>query len=278
MAVDFKTPHTRTSEYLMLPEDIVVKPELNGRHELPDVEWLIESFQQVGQLQPVAVSAEDGKAVLRMGFSRWRAAIEINKRNLLPVPFKLRCVYLRADDLKGFIAGIHENAVRNPAQPIDDAYNIAKLETWNMTHEEIAKIYRQDVKWVAQRLALLDLVPEAQQAVIDGRMKLPAAAHFSKLNKQVQRARLKDKAEGEKITGKDARPEPAPDAQLAATPKVPRMSLADIKAVLQCIIDTGKWPDARFTTAEERKPSDSVQRFIGVLLDEINGAKGSGGD
>jgi len=262
MAVNFSVPHTRTSEYLILPEDIVVKPELNGRSELPDVEWLIESMSnsEIGQLQPIAVSCEDGKAILRAGHSRWRAALEINKRKLTPVPFKLRCVYVRANDQQGFLANIHENIVRNPTQPIDDAHNCAKLEKWNMTHEEIAKLYRQDVKWVEQRLALIDLIPEAQQAVTDGRMKLSAATHFSKLTKEVQAKKLKAKGAEAKITTADAKPDAPAKAR---KPKVENRA-AVVRGILENAVNEGKYPEG--VTART-----STENFCSYLLDILNG-------
>lgn len=52
MAVEFDVKGTRTSEYLFAPEDIEAIAELNGRHELPDVAWIIDSILKHGQLQP----------------------------------------------------------------------------------------------------------------------------------------------------------------------------------------------------------------------------------
>ena len=49
MAVDFKVAHNRTSEYRIAPERIDVRAELNGRHELPDIEWLIADILKNGQ-------------------------------------------------------------------------------------------------------------------------------------------------------------------------------------------------------------------------------------
>jgi ParB-like chromosome segregation protein Spo0J len=276
MAVDFSIPHTRTSEYLIAPEDIVVKPDLNGRHKLPDIDWLIESFARFGQLQPIDISAEEGKAVLRAGHSRWRAAIEGKKRGVLPPEFKLRCSYIRctpdrkngySSDAMGFLANIHENIVRNPAEAIDDAYNIAKLEQWSMTHEEIAKIYRQDVKWVEQRLALIDLVPEAQKAVADGRMKLSAAAHFAKLAKQVQSDKMKAKGDEGKITARDAKPEDAP-----AKPKAKRSDNATVslRAILESAVNEGKYPDGIMA-------GTATEDFCSYLLDVLNGLEVFGG-
>jgi ParB-like chromosome segregation protein Spo0J len=258
---------------LILPEDIIVKPELNGRHNLPDIEWLIESFARFGQLQPIDISAEDGKAVLRAGHSRWRAAYEGKKRGVLPPDFKLRCSYIRctpdrkggySSDAMGFLANIHENLVRNPAEAIDDAYNIAKLEQWNMTHEEIAKIYRQEVKWVEQRLALIDLVPEAQQAVAEGRMKLGAASHFAKLTKQVQHEKLKAKGDEGKITARDAKPDAKLD-DAPAKPKAKRESaLALLRGIIENAVNEGKYPDGI-------KAGTCAEDFCSYLLDLLNG-------
>lgn len=73
MAVDFKVECKRTSEYGFAPQDIVVKPKLNGRHELPNIQWLIDDILDKGQLQPCVIRNEAGKPVLVAGFSRWRA-------------------------------------------------------------------------------------------------------------------------------------------------------------------------------------------------------------
>lgn len=183
MAVNFTPEHSRTSEYRFLPEDIVIKPELNGRHELPDIEWLIESIVLIGQQQAVIIRAEASKPVLSAGFSRWRAVAEINRRKLTTVPLTVRCTYSRGNELDGFLANLHENHVRNAPKPIDDAYNIKKLEAWGQTLEQIAAIYREDVDWVKSRLRLLDLAPEAQTAVSQGRIKPTATAAIAKLAK-----------------------------------------------------------------------------------------------
>ncbi len=115
MAVDFKVEHPRTSEYLFLPKDIKFKPELNGRHELPDIERMIDSLVRNGQLQPVLIRNDGGMPVLVAGFSRWRAAVEINKRKLTEVPFKLRCVYFKGSEQQGVLANISENRLKGAA-------------------------------------------------------------------------------------------------------------------------------------------------------------------
>ena len=200
MAVDFKAEHSRSSEYLFPPEEIEVKPEFNGRFNLPEIDTLIESFLSVGQLQPVLIGNDGGRPVLYAGHRRWRAALEINKRKLGAKPFKLRCVYFRGDEKTAFLATISENHERKQTDEIDDAHNIAKLEqVYAMSHQEIASVYREDLAWVQKRLALLDLTSEAAEALRGGRMKLTAAVAIAKLSKTAQRERIKAAGDG-KIT------------------------------------------------------------------------------
>jgi len=109
MAVEFSVAHSRKTEYLIDPALIVVKPQLNGRVELPDISWLVESMVALGQRVPVEVRNEGGKPVLVSVHSRWRAAVEINKKKLTKGKFLLRCVYSRCNDAyrhSGFLLSV----------------------------------------------------------------------------------------------------------------------------------------------------------------------------
>lgn len=187
MAVTFATEHTRTSEYLFNPAEIVVKPELNGRHEAPDIEPLIASIVKDGQLEPGIVRKDGEQAVLCAGFSRWRAITEINKRKLTPVPLSFRAIYQKANELDGFLINIYENRFRNQTTRLDDAYNVRRLEQWGQTEAQIAAIYGADIKWVKQMQKLVALDPAAQKAVANGRVKPSAIAAVAKLTNEKQR-------------------------------------------------------------------------------------------
>lgn len=206
MSVEFKVAHTRKTEYLIDPSLIKVRPEMNGRTELPDIEWLVESMVAIGQRVPVEIRSDAGKPVLNSGYSRWRAAVEINKKKLVEGKFLLRCVYARCNEQEGFIANIHENHVRNAPTALDDAYNIRRLESWGRSYEEIAEIYHRrngkgepDTRWVKNRLGLIALGNDARQALKDGRLKPTAAQAIAKLSEEQQRERVKG-------TGKVAAP------------------------------------------------------------------------
>jgi ParB-like chromosome segregation protein Spo0J len=244
MAVEFKVDHTRTSEYLIDPADIVVKPELNGRKNLPEIDTLIESFVTMGQLQPVLIGRDGGKPVLYDGHRRWRAGLEINKRKLTPKPFKLRCVYYQGDEKAAFLATVVANHERAQTDEIDDANNIAIMGRWGMSEQEIGAVYHRDAAWVKKRLALLELCDEGAQAVRDGRLKPTAAVAIAKLSKEAQREKIRNSGEG-KITAPPAsqhghaRPRKVteirqfwkPYAERAASGKMSRFAAAQVKFI-----------------------------------------------
>lgn len=228
MPVNFAESAIKRTEgqWLALPEDIDLLPELNGRHDLPNIEWLIQSILTVGQLQPVPIRKTGGRPVLTAGYSRWRAISEINKRNLTPEPLRLICTYKTHTDKQAFIATIHENIVRNATTTMDDAYNIQKLiNVFQMPMEEIADTYRTSASWIKDRLSLIEAAPEVQEAIREGRVKPTAAVAIAKLGRAAQKALV---AKPGKVTAADVK---------AVTPKPERKeakpSLRDaIKALL----------------------------------------------
>lgn len=266
MAVDFKTPHQRSSEYMFLPEDIQIRPDFNGRHEAPDIEWLITSLIKKGQTTPILIGNDGGEPWLKAGHSRWRAAIEINKRKLTPNPFKLRCVYHKGDDLQSFLATISENHDRTPTSAIDDAYNIATLERYNMTLEEIARdVYRQEVKWVKDRLALIELCKEGQTAVMAGTIKPNAAVVLAKLSKVAQKERI---ASGVPLTAASIRKSTAP---AVTVPRIGKANLADVKTIIAQYVEDGSLPEG--VSVDGLRTRDALHVVLSAILDRINGVK-----
>jgi len=223
LAVEFSVG-TRTSEYVIPPEEIIIKPELNGRHEETDVEDLIASFVAIGQLQPVLIGRDGDKPVLYAGHRRWEAAIEINKRKLTPLPFKLRCVYFKGTPAEAFKATVRENHDRKATTPIDDAHNIVKLERFGASIEEIAALYGEKESWVKDRRALADLGAAATKAVREGRLKPTQAKKLAKLSKDAQAEAVRGK---EKVTSKEVR---------AAEGKAPQFGMAEVKDLLRGMV------------------------------------------
>ena len=186
------------------PENIVIVASLNGRHENTDIDSLVADIEANGQHTPCGFrKGEDNETILVYGHRRYRAVIEINKRRAKrgDEPIKLTGTYLRMGEKEAFLRAISENRERKDVSPIDDAANIGTLiENFHYSLEEIAKIYFPDAKkpeeiadsirFVKQRQALLELAPEGEKAVRDGRIKITAAVHLSKLSRQAQREML----------------------------------------------------------------------------------------
>jgi ParB/RepB/Spo0J family partition protein len=178
MAVNFDEPIKRSGEeWAPYPEQLVISPELNGRHDSPDIEPLIQSILQHGQLQLCLTRREGGKMVLAAGFNRWRAVSEINKRKLTPEPLRLKCVYRELSEKQAFLANIAENQCRNATTPMDDAYNIQRLiNVYQMSKDEIAKAYGMSLSWVIQRLGLIEAIPAVEKQIRKGAIKGPLRA------------------------------------------------------------------------------------------------------
>lgn len=231
MAVQFSVEHKRTSEYRFYPEDITIKPDLNGRFDKPEIEWLIMNVLAEGQHTPVVIRNDGGQPVLVAGFSRWRAISEINKRGLSPVKMQVRCTYVQCTEAEAFLVNISENRFRNPTTPLDDAHNIKRLlKVYAMTEDQIAAVYfptakteeelRAARKFVNNRISLIGLAPEAAEEVRSGRVKESAAVAISKLTQDQQREVLKKPGT---IERKDLR-----------EPKAPKRPAKDMELLRRC--------------------------------------------
>lgn len=221
MAVEFTgATGSRTSEYRFLPEMLEIDPAMNGRHELPDVAWIVDSILRHGQLQPVTIRRTAGKPVLVAGFSRWRAVSQINKEKLTEKPLELRCSYTALTEKQAFLANIEENRVRNATTPMDDAYNIQRLiNVYQMTEDEVADAYRASASWVKGRLGLIEATPEVEKEIRAGTIKGPAAQAVAKLSKEHQKNLAKKAKEQGKLTKADIAAETGKQASAKKAPE-----------------------------------------------------------
>ncbi len=259
MAVAFKAAHSRTSEYRFLPEDLVIKPGLNGRAEPPDIEWLKRDILERGQLTPVVIRKDGDKAVLVAGFSRWRAVSELNKGRKKEDKIQLRCTYTMCTEEEGFLANIAENRFRNSTTELDDAHNIkALMVKWGKTEEQIASVYfpaastqqeqKAALKWVRDTARLAQLTKEAEKALKEGRLKLPAAKAIAKLSEEQQQKALSGNGQVKASAIREA----------AGKPKQP-----SLKDILREVINTGKFPGVE---GRECEASQDMMEFLGRLV------------
>ncbi len=247
MAIDFKTQHKRGSEYLFMPEDIAITPEMNGRHDLPDITGIVESIRKYGQLQPVGIRNDGGAPTLVYGFSRWRAISEINETRRPEEKMRIRCTPIRCNEDDGLIANIHENRKRNPTTPLDDAHNIVKLERMGKTIAEIAEEYGESAAWVNGRLSLLSLAPEAKEALASGKIKVTAALAIAKLAAKQQKEAIKKGKPKKEST---------------------RWNFSTVKDTFQYVVREGKPPKEYECSRTEL---EAIERFCSFMLERTTG-------
>lgn len=203
MAVKFESETMKRTSTLVAdyPENILLDAELNGRVEVTDVEDLAADIEANGQRTPVLIRKNDaGQPVLVYGHRRWRAVKLINQRRAKrgePL-IKLEASYETLTDEQAFAAAIAENRFRKDTTPMDDTHNISIwTKRFKKSLDEIAQIYFPEakkaeekaaaVKWVKDRASLVELAPEAAQAVRDGKMKITAAVQLARLSKTQQK-------------------------------------------------------------------------------------------
>ena len=266
--------------YLIDPREIVIREEYNGRHEEPEVDDLVADFlnRDIGQIVPVTITKDDGAPVLIAGHRRYRAALEVTKKKKGPFDgvFKLKCTYFRGSPLECFILTVRENLNRKEVSPLSDAWNISKFRNMEMSDQDIAiKVYsrrtidgKPDVKWIEERAALIELTPEAQEAVAQGRVKPSAVVALAKLRKQAQRDLVKDR-EAKVTTAaikRAAAPEPAETTSDAPAmpPAKRRWAKKDFCGLVQSYIDMTLPPAVAKMDAE-----NAVRTVLSQIQEEI---------
>ncbi len=226
MAVRFEVDNKRTNAYSFLPENITIRPELNGRHDLPDITALKASIVEDGQLQPVLIRNEGGKPVLCAGFSRWRAITELNLERDAADAIMISAVYVRLNEQDGFIANWSENRQRNETTPMDDANHFAQMVKWNWSEKKIAERLGVTTAFVKSRLALSEADESVQKAVSEGRVKPNAAVRIAKLSAKQQRTLAARKG---KLTARDV-------ADAEGKPR--KATMAELRVVIEEAADT----------------------------------------
>jgi len=141
--------------------DVVPNPHQPRQHFDEDaLAQLAESIRNHGILQPLVVTPMgQGKHAIVAGERRWRAA---QIAGLQKVPAIVRTT----KELEQLEIAIVENVQRVDLSPLEQALSIERLhEQFNMPYESIAKRLGKASSTVSNIVRLLQLSPDAQQAL-----------------------------------------------------------------------------------------------------------------
>lgn len=170
----------------------------NPRETLGDLQELANSLSTHGLRQPLGVMTKDdfvrvypaheaavGKAdfVVINGNRRLAAAQKANLNTLAVYVTEL------ADDTAVQVAALVENIHRQDLSPLDEAKAVQQLVKIYGSNSEAARQLATNRQWVGQRLALLGLVPELQDAVRAGELKIKEARQLGTLAPEEQQER-----------------------------------------------------------------------------------------
>lgn len=126
---------------------------------------LADSIQEHGLIQPLIVhDSGDGTYTLIAGERRWRAA---QKAGLTELPVVVK----EASPQAMLELAIIENVQRADLNPLEEALAYRQLmDEFGLTQEEVSKRVGKARSTIGNTVRLLDLPPEIQQAVNDGKL------------------------------------------------------------------------------------------------------------
>lgn len=157
------------------------------------LEQLAASILEHGVLQPVVVRPAGDRFELIVGERRWRACRAAGLKELPAVVADMT----PASRLE---VAIVENVQRDDLNPIELAHAFRALGAAGATQEEIGRKVSLDRSSVANHLRLLDLTPDFQEDVEQGRLSMGHAKALLQVTDLAERRRLRDRILGQGLS------------------------------------------------------------------------------
>ncbi|QKW32481.1 ParB/RepB/Spo0J family partition protein (plasmid) [Nocardiopsis flavescens] len=208
-------------------DQLVGNPE-NPREEMGDLEELAQSLVRHGLRQPVSVVPRRAFVELRPEREKElgeAAFVVINGNRRLAAArlagLETLAVHVSGsfgDDLGAMRAAVLvENIHRKDLEPLEEARAVAELVELHGTQSEAAEHVGKSQGWVSQRLSLLNLVPELQERLGSGEMRVREARWLARLEPGEQVGAWERgehaAAEGRTVSASQAPSAQAPPAQ-----------------------------------------------------------------
>lgn len=160
-------PATETG-MIMIAADLLQPNPYQPRVNMDDkaLASLVSSIRRSGILQPITVRKRDGRHEIIAGERRWTAA-KICGHKTVPVIFR------DADDEQMFELALIENIQREDLNPIDRAKAYKRFcARFNLKADDLADRMGEDRSTVANYLRILDLSPNLQDMVAQGKLSM----------------------------------------------------------------------------------------------------------
>lgn len=166
-----------------LPLDKIVPNRYQPRHKFSDesIRELAQTLDEEGLLQPIVVRENNDGYEIIAGERRYRAAKYLNWETIPAIVNNL-------DDEQAASLALIENLQREDLNPIDEAtayQNLMKINS--LTQATLAKDMGKSQPYVANKLRLLKLCPDVQDALIAGEITQRHGRALLKLDEEGQK-------------------------------------------------------------------------------------------
>lgn len=179
-----------TEEYVQQIEIERIEPNPNQPRKHFDqtaFAELVESIKQVGLVQPVVVRPKENGYELIAGERRWKAAQAAGLDNI-PAVIK------NSSDAESLEIALIENLQREDLNAIEEAKAyLFLIEEFDLKQHEIAEKVGKKRVTVTNIIRLLQLDPEIQQMVIDGKISTGHARALLGIDDQEQQLKIAGK-------------------------------------------------------------------------------------
>ncbi|MDQ3254391.1 MAG: ParB/RepB/Spo0J family partition protein, partial [Acidobacteriota bacterium] len=184
--------HSNAGDFRMIPLAHIIPSSTNPRRQFDaeSIKSLAESIRQHGVLQPIlvrqtgATSGEGAVFEIVAGERRYQAA-KLAERGEIPARVET------LSDEEALQVQIIENLQREDVHPLDEAQGFKHLqEVARLELSDIAQRIAKDVRYVTRRLALTNLIDEAQADFRKELITLAHALEICRLSPEIQEAAL----------------------------------------------------------------------------------------
>lgn len=263
----------RTNAYTFDPDELVLvadpsDPLYDERIHKPLDEGLVLSIM-CGWFGAIEIAKRGDVACVVDGRQRVRAAQEANRRlrETGREPVRVSAILQRGDDADLFGVTIAANSHRSDDSPVARAKKIARFLSMGRSEAEAAVRFGLTVQALGKQLQLLELAPQVQKAVEQGRTTATAATKLAKLPRAEQVEALAQLT-AEAPQGKRVSVKTVAAKAKASTPSTTRRGIKEVKARL-----------AGAVQALENDPLDAeararVEGWIRALRWDLGAAEG----
>ena len=186
-------------EILQLNLDDIIPNRFQPREVFDEQELkeLALSIKEHGVIQPIIVRSVNGKYEIIAGERRYKASALAGKTTIPAIINNL-------DDKEASKVALLENLQRKNLNPIEEARTFQKiLELDEMTQEELAKTMGKSQSAVSNKMRLLQLTDEVQQAVLKEEISERHARTLLRVEDHKKQIEMLHKVIEEKINVRD---------------------------------------------------------------------------